>query len=705
MNKTATSFALNILMLLLPAFSLFGQQAPRVFPELFHSPREMAIYRGPLPVDEQGRPDWYFINQEWVSWEIVPDISPDHFQVGEQEIWVRIVPDSLKMADPGLYLYGIYDAVEVYHNRHLLKRLGQMHESYFNKLYDEVLVVPIPGRRAQEPVYLHLFAEFPDRIGVSQIAYVSESASFDALVRSEMTKMIMGILIFFAGLLMGVFLKRRRHDLNFVLSFAVFNLCVGMYVTASSDIRSFLLNVPLFWHVCATIGFFLFPVGFYAFVEHTVGKGYRGIIGILWRLHLVIWLPMVILDFIDLIHLDRLMTLYQFFLIGEIALAAVGISGTTIMNTANGRIFLIGVTIVGGFGLHDILLDMNLIRSKTDILHWGAFWFIMLLASLVERRFVFLQQELAAYSGDLETKSRALEATNSQMALHRETLEKRVRDRNLDLTRKNRDLTETLDELRETQRQLVLRERMASLGNLVAGVAHEVNTPVGAVNSAADVAGRCIRQIKNAINQAGDLALLREDPNFRKWMDLLQQNVRVMREGGARITRIVKSLRDFSRRDEAEFQKANLQEGIESALTLLQHELKNKVRVNTRFEDIPLVDCHPNELNQVFVNLLMNAVQAMPEGGEIDISTGLADGERVTIIFRDSGRGIPTRDLPKIFDPGFTTKGVGVGTGLGLSISYNIIAKHGGEILAESEVGKGSTFTLLLPVLQSGGQP
>ena len=149
--------------------------------------------------------------------------------------------------------------------------------------------------------------------------------------------------------------------------------------------------------------------------------------------------------------------------------------------------------------------------------------------------------------------------------------------------------------------------------------------------------------------------------------------------------------------DEAEFQKADLHEGLDSTLTLVHHELRNRAIVLKDYGNLPLVYCSPNQLNQVFMNLFINASQAIDGKGEIRISTR-ADDAKVCIRIADNGKGILPEHLPKIFDPGFTTKGTGVGTGLGLSICYNIIQKHKGSITVESEPGKGTEFTITLPV-------
>ncbi len=268
-------------------------------------------------------------------------------------------------------------------------------------------------------------------------------------------------------------------------------------------------------------------------------------------------------------------------------------------------------------------------------------------------------------------------------------LEQRVHERTA-------ELESTLRRLKETQNQLVLREKMASLGNLVAGVAHEVNTPIGAIHSTADVTRRCIEKIKGILKSSQTLQELKSSDQLQKSLKILGDNNNVTATASERIANIVRSLKTFARLDEADYQKTDIHEGLDSTLTLIDYEIKGRTSVIKDYSEIPKINCYPNQLNQVFMNVLMNAVQAIKQEGQITIRTYLKDGN-VAVTISDNGCGIPSENMGKIFDPGFTTSGVGVGTGLGLSISHNIIQKHNGEIKVESEVGEGTSFTILLP--------
>ena len=276
------------------------------------------------------------------------------------------------------------------------------------------------------------------------------------------------------------------------------------------------------------------------------------------------------------------------------------------------------------------------------------------------------------------------------------------------LNKSHKELEETVRQLRSMQAQLVHSGRMASLGRLVAGVAHELNNPINFVYGNIGFLEEYIQNMKMILNAYGQADLLspqelervEEMKKEMQFDEILQDVDRVLkscRHGAERTKEIVTNLRTFSRLDEAELKEVDIHEGIESSLNLLANRYKKGITVHKNYGDLPQVYCYSGQLNQVFMNLLANAGQAIPDAGDVWITTRQVD-DKVQMVVRDNGVGISKEDLPKIFDPFFTTKDVGGGTGLGLSITYGIIQRHGGTIEVESEVGKGTTFTVTIPV-------
>ena len=272
-----------------------------------------------------------------------------------------------------------------------------------------------------------------------------------------------------------------------------------------------------------------------------------------------------------------------------------------------------------------------------------------------------------------------------------------------------------VDERKQLESQLVQSEKLASLGQLAAGVAHEINNPIGFISSNLGTLDGYFQQLQEMLDaygqaetliQAGEWAERLQQVRERIELDFLREDIpqliKESKDGINRVGRIVRDLKDFSRVDaNQEWQWINLQQGIESTLNIVANELKYKADVLKEYQVLPDIECLPSQINQVFMNLIVNASQAIgPERGTLTLRTGHA-AQSVWIEVQDTGSGIAPQNLQKIFDPFFTTKPVGQGTGLGLSLSYGIIKKHRGEITVRSEVGVGTTFRVELPIRQS----
>jgi signal transduction histidine kinase len=258
-------------------------------------------------------------------------------------------------------------------------------------------------------------------------------------------------------------------------------------------------------------------------------------------------------------------------------------------------------------------------------------------------------------------------------------------------------LQQLLEELERTQAQLVQSEKMAALGKLVAGIVHEINTPIGTINSTIDTLSRSITHIEEEIEGTSSLNSVKNNNQFQRAVKALRDSNPVALAAGERIIKIVNSLKAFAHLDEATYQKVNLHEGLENTLTLLEHDFKDKIEIVREYGEIPEVTCNPGEVNQVFMNLLQNAAEAIRNKGKIVIRTFEKDGN-LHVSFSDNGIGISPKRLEQLFNPAFAQKGSRMKAGLGLFTSANIVQKHQGRIEVESEVGKGSKFTVILPV-------
>ena len=231
-------------------------------------------------------------------------------------------------------------------------------------------------------------------------------------------------------------------------------------------------------------------------------------------------------------------------------------------------------------------------------------------------------------------------------------------------------------------------EKLAALGRLTAGIAHEINTPIGTIKSNTDIATKCVAKLEESWGKS------REE--HQRFFEILKENNRVSSFTSDRIANIVNGLKTFTRLDEAEFAKVDIHEGLDSAYTLIRHEIRDGIEVAKEYGEIPEIFCYASELNQVFMTLLSNAVEAIEGEGTITLRTSV-DKNKVRVEFSDSGKGIPVEQLESLFDFNFTTRGARVGMGMDLVNAYNIVQSHRGELTAESEVGRGSTVTIILP--------
>jgi PAS domain S-box-containing protein len=303
-------------------------------------------------------------------------------------------------------------------------------------------------------------------------------------------------------------------------------------------------------------------------------------------------------------------------------------------------------------------------------------------------------------------------AIEQQLVHQNVRLEEVVQQRTAALSQQLAALTESNRKLEEAQFQLLQSEKLASIGQLAAGVAHEINNPIGFINSNLGTLRDYVESLlaidaaythaQNALDPGVQLAFeavnaLKADSDHAFMVDDLRQLIKESRDGLERVKTIVRDLKDFARVGSAEWAWADIHQGLESTLNIVWNEIKYKATVEREYGTLPQVYCIPSQLNQVFMNLLVNGAHAIEGQGVIRVRTGCND-HQVWVEVIDTGIGIPAENLNRIFDPFFTTKALGKGTGLGLSLAWGIVQRHRGTIEVESQPGKGSTFRVVLPI-------
>ena len=406
--------------------------------------------------------------------------------------------------------------------------------------------------------------------------------------------------------------------------------------------------------------------------------------------------------------IDGIKRIYNYRVLSDYPLAVlVGVDEEIILQTFNQRIvsyylLAIGVTIV-------------------------IIAFIMMLLGVMTRQ-KRAEEALREVRDNLEAKvelrTEELIAMNDQLQYSNQELEGLITERQKaekNLEQNNQQLEKAYDELKEAQSQIIHQEKMACIGQLAAGIAHEINNPLAfIISNLESLRGYTLKNARFAVMQEaavaalskaqaeGDnseesaliVAALKEARRSLKIDYIIGDTEDLIKEtldGASRVKNIVQDLKGFAR-VESENKLANINEGIESTINIIWNELKYKATLIKDFGDLPLINCNQGQLNQVFMNLIVNAVQAMDTQGEICIKTR-SEENNIVVSIADTGSGIPLEIVNRIFEPFFTTKEVGKGTGLGLSVTYDIVKKHGGDIKVESQVGKGTTFTVRIPIV------
>lgn len=359
-------------------------------------------------------------------------------------------------------------------------------------------------------------------------------------------------------------------------------------------------------------------------------------------------------------------------------------------------------------GSLDILAN---VRETFSVVVFVVIVLLLLATVLVTRNFLKPLSDLVTAIRTMDRGEVAVEipvTSQNEIGLLTESfneMSRRVSEARDDLKQKIQELEAANRQIRETQAKLVHSAKMVSLGQLVAGIAHELNNPIGYISSnmvhLQDYAEKLIKLVEVAEQDPKKLKKSKEQLEYDYIVEDLPKLIRSCQEGARRTKDIVTGLRNFSRLEEAKLKEVDVHDGIENTLSLLSGELKSRIRVHRQFQALPKIKCYASELNQVFMNLLANAAQAIDGDGDIWIRTAqmtVQEQPGIEIEIRDSGVGMDESVAEKIFDPFFTTKGVGQGTGLGLSISYGVIKKHGGEITVNSQPGRGTTFLIHLPL-------
>lgn len=651
---------------------------------------------GDSPRDANGRFAWLVdsLNEDaaWIATDRL--LSPPN-RNGKQFLWLRIRLPKIESQQISIYFPQVILAFQVYVDAELIHEFGKMRSSSQNKISGVVRhLIPLDIQDSGKMLYVRVFSDEPNIIGISfgddLVLFGEQMGIIHSIFARNAVSVILGFFFIFLGLFaLFIFLRRFKEREYYLFSFGAFSLTIGLFYVLQDASTALMIKSDYLRYYLGYISFFLFPAALYAFFEQIVVEKYRRWVRILWQAHLLAAIIFILLDLTGVLYLPIGQPYYVWLFIFTISFTFTISFRAARSGGRNIRLFIFGFTFLGITGLHDLIMGLDWGYHGRWLSHWGTLIFVITLGYILERQFAENHEKLKLYSKELEYKTRKLNK-------YSQILESKVAERTEDLKSKNRELEQTLRQLTEMQNQIITQEKMASLGRLVAGVAHEVNSPIGAVRSAADVSERCIRQINEAFDN-GETTGKNGNSRLQKVLRLLGENNRVVHQASERISSIIQSLKNFVHLDEAEYQKINIHTCLDETLTLLRSELRDHITIEKHYGNLPELVGFPGELNQVFLNVLQNAIQAIENKGMISVTTENKDSD-ILVEIRDTGRGIPKKKLENIFEIGFSDKFSRVKVGSGLFTAYNIIQKHNGDIEIASEIGKGTTVTLKLPV-------
>lgn len=645
----------------------------------------------PIPVD-----NWFYTWGDVERWTTYTEWQPTETRFnppGENDnyLWLRTqLPETLP-AHAAISTRFIWLSYEVYLEDRQIKQTGVMDDHPDNKYNAPKLhIFLLPEDAGGKTLYLRIYTPYPNVVGIPHEVYLgSESTLIKFALHNELSTLIIGMMLSITGLLLLFMWFHRREDTRLLLYLSIFSFCYGINYVAGHAATNLILESSRFTYYASTL-FILFPVGLLGFFEQMIGEGYKSIIPKLRYTHLAFWIIVVLVDFLNVVPYF----LGSFFFFGLLGISLVAMLFTLVpamrSDKPRARIFGIGMMITIFSGLFDTILQGLLIIFDIPALSpWGVALFMVLLGVLLNRHFA--------------DNARQLREAHAQLAEYNATLEDRVARRTSELSTKNETLIHTLHELQATQDQLVQAEKMASLGQLTAGIAHEIKNPLNFVNNFASLSIELADELADALSKGEDISEILGD---------LKLNASQIAKHGQRADQIVRGMMQHASGGKGQREAIDFNSFVEDYINLGYHgmrarhgDLNPDIKKNYA-ANLPPVEIIRQDVGRVLINLVNNAFDAMREKAGasssylpvLEIET-FQQGEFVGLKISDNGPGIPKEIKDRIFEPFFTTKPTGSGTGLGLSLSYEIIVQgHDGRLEVENNAGGGATFKVLLPI-------
>lgn len=651
---------------------------------------------GDSPVDSLGIPLWTYTGDD-DSW--MPFSRVEHRSEDSLFLWAKIqLPETLPV-NPVLALSHGLISFETYIDTTRVARFGTLRPGPPDRsVAAKPPIIPLPEDAGGQTMYLRIFLKQTDFPGIIPQGMIGTAGNILLhWFRSELDELVIGLIILFTGLISILLLfagAEIRSPMLFYLG--VFSLALGVYYVGSSFVTRTVVPSGFWYYFMAFL--YLFPVGFLGFLEEVTEQRFRSVLRWLWQIHLGFVIVVLALDTLNISTYfswaHAFFSLLTISLLVSIATAFPAIR----RGDFETRVFGLGLIVLFGPAIHDtVILGFNIAPETQGISQWGVLAFLAIVGYLPVHR-------IKVNTRQMREQSRALRLANSRLAEYTDTLEQRVEERTAELRKALDDLTRAQDELLHT-------EKMASLGRLTAGIAHEIKNPLNFVNNFAAISIELTKDIEKAI-ESRQYLLGDAVEELGATLQDLKFNAERIKQHGERADAIVRSMLQHTRGIQHQTQPAVLNTVVEEYVKLAWHAMRaqypgHEVIIEHDYdESVGELEVAPPEIGRVIINLMNNACWAVMEKAKNSNDHYIPHvlvrtknlGENVEIRVWDNGPGIPEDRQPKVFEPFFTTKPAGEGTGLGLSLSYDIIVQgHGGTMRVETEEGKYTAVIIELP--------
>lgn len=622
-------------------------------------------------------------------------------------VWVRVRLPEDEWEEPGILFITNDQWFRVFLAGQLIYQYGYLQEEKQKTPGSPWHFIPLPANYQNKYLYFQMDSVFQRTTGLIRLAELgSHGEAQIKIIRDSIDYLIFGSLFVLLGfgLIIIFVMESSSQKLFFALGFS--SLCAGVWLISETNMRQLLFDIPpIYWTYSAIGSLYLLPIGVCVFVEQIFGGKYRLIIRRLWQTCFLFTIITFALDFINLIPLVHTLNVFYILLMVATVLLIAIISYEARKGNHEAKILGWGIIVFAITGIYDLLgWYFRIVPWQRYTVHWGLFVFITLLIFLLRKHYLGIHQKVCEYSNEIQLKNETLhkmwleiKESRDKIAEWNKTLEQRVAERTEQLAEVNNELMLMLETLQRTQARLIQSEKMSSLGNLVAGVTHELITPIGiSVTAASHLAERTTEIAEaNRKNQVQTFEL-------EKYFELSRDMSKIILTNLDRATNLIRSFKQVAVDQSSEEKRCfNVQAYIKEVLVSLQPKLKKTAhQIKIDCADDLEINSYPGALSQIITNMVMNSlIHAFDEedSGMIIFTVNKSQA-MLSFKYSDNGKGISKENLGRIFNPFFTTMQDKGGTGLGLHIIYNIVTQtlHG-TIKCQSKPGQGTTFSISFP--------